>query len=72
MATSTKIEAKDGDRLDTLCYLAYGELKKVYTIFLEAQNPNILRKGILEAGDEVLFPIIDLEDEAVISTRFWE
>lgn len=46
--------AKDGERLDWICYWAYGTLD-CFNIVLEA-NPNLLELEVLRAGDTVFLP----------------
>lgn len=71
MAEKTLI-VQDGDRLDMLCFLAYGELGAVYMQFLNAQSKPLLEKGLLDAGDVVVFPEIEVEVAVDETERVWE
>jgi phage tail protein X len=54
--------AKQGERLDQICYRFYGQIEDIYLPFLEAQDPALLNKGELDAGDIINLPTIETQE----------
>ncbi|GHS89883.1 hypothetical protein FACS189487_10950 [Campylobacterota bacterium] len=56
-------KAKQGERLDQICFRFYGVLGEVYLHFLEDQTKEILLKGELDAFDEIHLNKIEIAED---------
>lgn len=59
-----KVIAKEGERLDSVFFRFYqmGFDQKAYDDFMQT-NAMLCVKEVLDGGDEVLFPVVEKEEE---------
>ena len=57
------VNAQAGDRLDEIAFSFYGTLKVIDKL-IEA-NPHLVTKTILDDGDVVNVPVIELEKQSI-------
>lgn len=61
--------AKYGDRLDQIIFAHYGTLDVMNEVMMH--NPHLLKKAVLDAGDEVYLPEVETKAQSEMGVALW-